>query len=150
MLESLFMRGRITQPRRASAAAARTVTGSPSGNLAPAMAGDSLPSPGLLPLRDPPGTHRRRLRTAGAIDAAARRRERRWRLTDAHPCQSGRLDLRIGDRNRRQELAAVRMTRGGEQRRGGCELHHAPEIEHEHPLAKPPHEREIVADEQKR
>src|SRR5215469_12029242 len=107
MPESLFMGRRITQWQRASAAAARTVTGSPSGNLAPAVAGDALLSAGFLPLRDAFGAHRRRLRAACAINAAARRRERGWRLARAHLREACGLDVGVRDRNRREQLTAV-------------------------------------------
>src|SRR5215831_1893336 len=116
MLEAFLMGRRITQRQRASAAGARTVTGSPSGNLAPAVAGDALLSTGLLPLRNALGTHRRRLRATGAVNAAAGGRQRGWRLARAYPREPCGLDVGVRDRNRREQLVGVGVAGRSEQR----------------------------------
>src|SRR5207237_338053 len=47
-----------------------------------------------------------------------------------------------------QQLAGVGMARPRIQAVRGCELHHAPEIQHQYALAQLPHQRQIVTDEQ--
>jgi len=62
--------------------------------------------------------------------------------------QSRRLNVGVGDGDRGQQLPGVGMPRLRIQTRRGCELHHAPEIQHQYALAQLPHQRQIVADEQ--
>src|SRR5690349_16136554 len=87
------------------------------------------------------------MRAARAVHATARRRERRRRLAGPGFPEAGGLDVGVGHRHGGQELAGVGMAW---PREALCarELHHGPEIQHQDALAEPPHDREVVADEE--
>jgi hypothetical protein len=116
--------------------------------FSPSVAGHPVPHLRLLPSRHPFTAHLLSVGTARAIDAAAGRIQGGWRFAPEHTRKASRLNIRIGNRHRLEEITGVRVEGSRVEPLGGCKLHHSTEIEHQNAIAKAPHDREVVTHEE--
>src|SRR6185312_13597634 len=120
------------------------------GQLAEAVTG--YPATGRrLPGRHPRRALGHRVRATRPIYAAIRWCDLVLRLLpEPRQHQLARLHIRVDHWYGVQQLTSVGMQRPGKELPRAGKLHHVPAVENEHPIAEPPHDREIVAHEQNR
>jgi hypothetical protein len=93
-------------------------------------------------------THLSCLGAAGPVNTAAGRVQRGRRLTGQHLPESSRLTVGVRDRHGVEQASCVWVPHFSIETLCRSELHHPPEVEHQHALTKASHDGEVVTDEQ--